>query len=362
MAGLSEIIAIKRLSEKVDCVDLKMQSKHHNFVCESLVTSNSHSTSYALLAYITAYLKVYYPVEYMASLLTSSTEDDKKLAVNIKEAKRMKLKLVQPKINESHYKFTVNKNNIVYPFTAVKQCGFKAVDAIIDERKKNGEYDSFEDFFERVNKRVVNVGVMINLTLANCFRKFGKVHEIFDELVSLRGSDNVYRAIYCGDCSYRYPVSIKKSDYEDNGAVCPNCGDTEVEVEDIGGKRFDAGYARLQVFGFNIDDNPLKPFLAKILEYECSQMSRVEEIDDGDVLFFPTKVINIKKHIDKGGNEMAFLDLTDGKYESSMTIFSKDWVKLKGKFIKNKCYMLKGEKNRGTQFLYARGTKVVYLG
>ena len=321
----------------------------------------SHGSSYAVLAFITAYLKVYYPLEFMMALLTSAAGEDKKLLTYVKETKRMGIKILSPKINKSSYHFMISGKSILYPFTAVKQCGVKAIDAIVSERKKNGRFEDFMDFYKRVDKRVVNVGVMTNLILANCFREFGKIEDVFDQMIEIRGKDPVCRSLYCKDCMLRYPISVKRTEIAEDGVVCPNCGDTNIILKDhkTQGRKFDNRYIKRLVFGFYLNDNPLRPYMARIMQMNIDSMNAVQAVSDGTCITFPACVTKIKKHIDKNQNEMAFIDITDGTFEASLTVFAKQWAKINKLIVAGNCFVFKGEKNRGDNFLLSRASDSV---
>lgn len=120
--------------------------------------NKSHSTCYALIAYWTAWLKVNYTVEFMASLLTSVTDKEDKVKEYFIEAKRLNIPVLLPDINESYRGFEVTTNGeIRYGMSAVRNLGDVAVDKIMEERNKQGRYISIEDFCSRVkvSKKVI---------------------------------------------------------------------------------------------------------------------------------------------------------------------------------------------------------------
>lgn len=121
--------------------------------------NKAHTAAYAVIAYQTAYLKVHYPVEFMAALLTSVMDNSDKVAYYINECRHMGIKVTPPDINESFGVFTVIDNNIRFGLTAVKNVGQGVAEAIIKERKKNGRFKDLRDFLTRlsgeVNKKVV---------------------------------------------------------------------------------------------------------------------------------------------------------------------------------------------------------------
>ncbi len=146
--------------------------------------NKSHAAAYAILAYQTAYLKNYYPVEFMAALLTSVTGNSAKVAQYIQDCKRMGIDVLPPDINTSYKHFTVNGGNINFGLLAIKNVGKGIIASTIKERKQ-APYKSFIDFCERVetselNKRAVESmiksGVFDSLKinrsqLLGCFEK-----------------------------------------------------------------------------------------------------------------------------------------------------------------------------------------------
>ena len=105
----------------------------------SYAFNKSHSTCYAWIAYQTAYLKAHYPAEYMAAVLSNNMNDIKQVTFFMEECKRMKLNVLGPDVNESYYKFSVNKDNAVrFGMGAIKGVGHGAVKTIVEERKKKG--------------------------------------------------------------------------------------------------------------------------------------------------------------------------------------------------------------------------------
>ena len=135
--------------------------------------NKSHSTCYSLIAYQTAYLKAYYPAELMAALLTSNMNDIKDVTLNMEECRRMGVKVLGPDVNESFYKFAVNKKGeIRFGLGAVKGVGEAAVHAIVNERKENGNYISLEDFVSRVNLKSANKRTLESISYSGGFDSF----------------------------------------------------------------------------------------------------------------------------------------------------------------------------------------------
>jgi DNA polymerase-3 subunit alpha len=135
--------------------------------------NKSHSTCYAFVAYQTAYLKAHYPAEYMASVLTHNQHNIEKVTFFMEECKRMGIPVLGPDINESDFKFSVNKNGqIRFGLGAIKGVGEAAVNSIIEERKTNGHFKNFFDVVKRVNLRAVNKKTFESLAYAGAFDSF----------------------------------------------------------------------------------------------------------------------------------------------------------------------------------------------
>jgi DNA polymerase-3 subunit alpha len=143
----------------------------------SYAFNKSHSTCYAYIAYQTAYLKAHYPAEYMAAVLSNNMNDIKKVTFFMEECRRMGIEVLGPDVNESFYKFSVNKNNAIrFGMGAIKGVGKNAVETIVENRKKDGEYKSVFDLAKRIDLRAANKKAFESLALAGAFDNLGEVH------------------------------------------------------------------------------------------------------------------------------------------------------------------------------------------
>ncbi|MDT0689954.1 DNA polymerase III subunit alpha [Salegentibacter sp. F188] len=140
--------------------------------------NKSHSTCYAWIAYQTAYLKAHYPAEYMAAVLSNNMNDIKQVTFFMEECKRMKLNVLGPDVNESYYKFSVNKDYAVrFGMGAIKGVGAGAVATIVENRKTEaGSYRSIFDMAKRIDLRAANKKAFENLALAGGFDGFSDTH------------------------------------------------------------------------------------------------------------------------------------------------------------------------------------------
>lgn len=138
--------------------------------------NKSHSTCYAYVAYQTAYLKAHYPSEYMAAVLNNAGNIEK-ITFFMEECKRMGLNCFGPDINESKKGFSVNKKgDIRFGLGGLKGVGEAAVESLIEEREKNGVYQSVFDMIKRVNQRTVNKKTLESLIYAGAFDCFTDMH------------------------------------------------------------------------------------------------------------------------------------------------------------------------------------------
>ena len=136
--------------------------------------NKSHAACYAVVAYRTAYLKAYYPAEFMAATLNSFLGNLDKIPEYIVECKRLNIEILKPSINNSFTKFTVNDNKIRFGLGSVKNVGTSAVETIVQEREKNGEFKSFTDFAERMQGEAVNKKCIESLIKSGAFDELGE--------------------------------------------------------------------------------------------------------------------------------------------------------------------------------------------
>ena len=143
--GISEEIANKIYDEMTDFAKYAF--------------NKSHAAAYAVVSYQTAYLKYYYPVEFMAALMTSVVEMPNKVAEYISVCRQMGIRILPPDINHGVYGFSVDNGSIRYALSAIKSIGRPVIEGIVREREEHGEYTSLKTFIERnidqINKRVV---------------------------------------------------------------------------------------------------------------------------------------------------------------------------------------------------------------
>jgi DNA polymerase-3 subunit alpha len=158
----------KKIPDKiaVQVFDLMEQFAQYGF-------NKSHSTAYALLAYQTAYLKVHFPVQFMAALLSSEIGDTDKVVMYIAECKDMGIPVLPPDINESELPFHPVGNKIRFGMLAIRNVGAGAIQAILEYRRENGRFRSLFRFCEAVDSRAVNKRVLESLIKSGALDSLG---------------------------------------------------------------------------------------------------------------------------------------------------------------------------------------------
>ena len=131
--------------------------------------NKSHAACYAVVAYRTAFLKCYYPTEFFASMMNSVIGSQNKVPYYINECKLHGINVLRPDINKSYARFVSVGNDIVFGLSAIKNVGEGAINAITNEREKNGEFKNLVDFCERMSGEQVNKKCIESLIYAGAF-------------------------------------------------------------------------------------------------------------------------------------------------------------------------------------------------
>ncbi len=168
------------------CIANGIDEKTANKIYDEMVDfakyafNKSHAAAYAVVAYQTAWLKYYYPVEFMAALMTSVIDVPSKVAEYIYTCRQMGIEILPPDINKGVGDFSVDGGNIRYGLTAIKSIGRPVINGIIEERKERGAFKNLKDFIERVSaKEIVNKRVIENFIKSGAFDSLGGTRKQF---------------------------------------------------------------------------------------------------------------------------------------------------------------------------------------
>ena len=297
--------------------------------------NKSHSTCYAYIAYQTAYLKAHYPAEYMAAVLSNNMRDIKSVSFFMDECKRAEIEVLSPDINESFYKFAVNKEGAIrFGIGAIKGVGENAVAAIVSERKENGNYKSIFDLAKRVDLRSANKKAFDGLVLSGGFDSIGDTHRAQYFELDERGVTFIERAIRFGNKFQENANSAQISMFGEASEVqfeepqIPDCEPWGV-MEKLAKEK--------EVIGMYISGHPLDDFKIE-MRYFCNAPIRV--FNDLNALLNKDLTIggivtDVQHRISKNGKGWAAFTIEDYSEAHEFRIFGEDYLKHKHFLIPN---------------------------
>ncbi|MCD8037221.1 MAG: DNA polymerase III subunit alpha [Clostridiales bacterium] len=305
--------------------------------------NKSHAACYAVVAYQTAWLKCYYPVEFMAALMTSIMDNTDKLAGYIDNCKRMGIELLPPDINEGYGGFSVSGNKIRFGLSAIKAVGRPAIKAVIAEREKNGKYKGLTDFCSRVVGKDINKRMVENLIYSGAFDSFGGTrwqyigaYKSIMDGVSQSKKNNIEGQLNLFDMSMG----------EDDAAETV---DTFPYVEEYPEKERLA--FEKSVLGVFISGHPLKQYI-DVLEQKvtvhCSDFleSNIEEglsdIFDGQNIKIGGFISDKSVKFTKNNTQMAFIRLEDMTGSVEVIVFPKTYDKFSKYLFEDKVIIVEG--------------------
>jgi len=302
--------------------------------------NKAHAASYGMLAYRTAYMKANYPVEYMSALLTVEADDLEKVAAGVEECRKMGIIILPPDINLSQKGFEFEKNDqslesmaIRVGLSAVKNVGNIAIDLIIEERNKNGPFQSFTDFCLRVSGQKVNKKVLESLIKVGAFDSFGERNAI------LAGMDDIRNR--CGK------LNEKKSsgqfglfDSADTPHLVPE--DIFPQVEAMPEKERLAQEKTL--LGIYITENPIHKILSPFRHALLDNIPEIKTKKQNDAVKFAAVVQKFKViHTKKDNSAMAFVTFDDGQEQIEAVVFPKAYEAFKNLLEENKGLFVEGK-------------------
>ena len=157
------------------CVNRGIREKTANKIYDDMIDfakyafNKSHAAAYAVVSYQTAFLKCYYPVEFMAALMTSVIENPSKVSEYILSSRRMGISILPPDVNQGESSFSVDGGAIRYGLSAIKSIGKPVIESLVEERTQRGKFRSLKDFIERMAGKDVNKRTIENLIKAGAF-------------------------------------------------------------------------------------------------------------------------------------------------------------------------------------------------
>jgi len=276
--------------------------------------NKSHSAAYAYVSYQTAYLKVYYPKEFMSSLLASVRNNTSKLSKYIAEAKRMGIKILPPDINESMVYFTVTNEGIRFGLSAVKNVGEGVAIAIVNERE-NGKFKSILDFVKRLNSRVINKRALESLIKSGAFDSF--------ELSRKSLLENIDKLLDSVQSSKKLPVT--QASLIDTVELIKDpviMNTEEFTVEEL-------MEMEKEMLGLYVSYDPqeeLREISQKLFE---NTIDELVDVESGSWIIVPGILKNVREILDRKNQKMLFATLEDYTGEADITVFSSVYNKFK---------------------------------
>ncbi len=291
----------------------------------SYAFNKSHAAAYAFVTYQTAYLKHFYPAEYMAALLSSVLDSPEKVAVYSNEAARMGIRVLPPDINESMAGFAVQNGNIRFGLAVIKNVGIGCVEAICAERQENGKFKSYRDFAKRVTPLNVTKRVHEFLIKAGAFDAIGEKRSclLMDYEGIIDGFLEDARKNVAGQ------MSLWGNEDEEYSALLPDSEDfPEYPKRDL-------LQLEKESIGYYISGHPLNEFSKEISEISTisfAEFSKNEEIEteepihsdriyDGAEISVCALCSGVKTKITKNGKMMAFVTVEDLSGRGELIVF-----------------------------------------
>ncbi len=297
--------------------------------------NKSHSTCYAYIAYQTAYLKAHYPAEYMASVLSNNMNDIKQVTFFMEECKRAEIPVLGPDVNESYYKFAVNKEGAIrFGMGAIKGVGAAAVDAIVNERKENGYFSSVFDVTKRVDLRAANKKAFDGLVMAGGFDSFGDIHRAQYYQLDEKGVTFIERAIRYGNKFQENKNSAQVSLFGEASEV--QFPEPEIPEAEKWGMMEELSKEK-ELVGIYISGHPLDDFKTEI-KYYCNtplmafqnQAALInKDISIGGI------ITNIEHRVSKNGKGWATFALEDFSGSSEFRIFGEEYLRFRHFLVPN---------------------------
>ncbi len=292
----------------------------------SYAFNKSHATCYSWVAYQTAYLKANYPSQYMAATMSRNISNITEITKLMDECKAMGIQTLGPDINESILKFGVNaKGDIRFGLGAIKGVGENAVDAILDERKKNGPYQSIFDFVQRVNLSVCNRKNLENLALAGAFDCFANIKREQYFAANSRGEVFLDSLLKYGGLYQTDRVEASNSLFGGFDAI--EVATPEIPVADSWSDLERLNKER-ELVGIYLSAHPLDEF-SIILENVCNtHMKELEDLSKlaNQEVTLGGIVTSVREGTSKKGHPFCIARMEDYSGSAELPLFGQDYM------------------------------------
>ena len=310
--GISEEIANKIYNEMIDFAKYAF--------------NKSHAAAYAVVAYQTAYLKYYHPVEYMAALMTSVIDNPGKVAEYIYSCRQMGIKILPPDINRGVGNFSVDNGNIRYGLAAIKSIGRPVIESIIEERQLRGEFKNLKDFIERLSNKEVNKRTVENFIKSGAFDSLkGTRKQLM--MIYIRVMDQVNQ-----EKKYSMTGQMSLFDIVDEEQK----KEFEITLPDVGEYQKETLLAfEKEVLGVYLSGHPLEEYEEKwrnnisatTQDFQLDEETGVTKVRDGAKEIIGGMITSKTIKYTKKNQTMAFITIEDLMGTVEVVIFPRDYEK-----------------------------------
>ena len=280
--------------------------------------NKSHAAAYSVVSYRTAYLKTYYPEEFMAATLNSFLGNLDKVPIYIYECKRLNIGILKPDINKSFTKFTVQDKKIRFGLGSIKNVGISAIETVISERERNGEFESFTDFCERIQSGTVNRKCIECLIKAGCFDEMNQTratllasYERILDTINNQGRNSMANQVTMFDLVQ--PEETVKYQY----TVLKELDERELLAQEK------------EMIGIYISGHPLEKFKEAIQRQTNINSIQIKDLNvenagkfkDGQNVKYAGTITSVKKKYTKRNTIMAFVTVEDLYGSAEIVVF-----------------------------------------
>ena len=288
--------------------------------------NKSHAAAYAVVSYQTAYLKYYFPVEFMAALMTSVIDNPPKVSEYIYACRQMGIEVLPPDINEGMGNFSVDKGKIRYGLAAIKSIGRPVIQAIIEERNARGRFKTLKDFVERLSGKEVNKITIESFIKAGAFDSLGGTRKQF-MMIYIRILDQVNQ-----ERKYSMAGQMSLFDLVDEDQK----KEFDVQLPDVGEYEKETKLAfEKEVAGVYLTGHPLEDYEEKwkknitrtALDFQIDEDTGRTKVRDGARETIGGMITDKTIKYTKNNKTMAFITVEDLAGTVEVVIFPRDYEK-----------------------------------
>ncbi|MDB3942304.1 DNA polymerase III subunit alpha [Candidatus Pelagibacter sp.] len=282
--------------------------------------NKSHAAAYAIISYQTAFLKTYYPKEFIAASMTMDISNQNKLSEFYEELKRLNIEIIRPDINECFADFRTVDNKFYYALGGIKAVGFEAISNVVKERTENGNFKSINDFLNRVNPKDMNKLQLEGLVKAGAFDSINDNRQsLFNSIPNfILKTKNMFE----NKLANQIDLFSEDETTQDNIIY---------EIEDW---KFEERLSKeFEAVGFFISDHPLNQFTEIFDDYKIVDYSNFNLGDEIREANIAATLLKVQERKTAKGNSYAVLKLTDLTSVFELFIFS-DILELNREILK----------------------------